>query len=110
MGKDIFTIAELQTCTEATEQEVSEALKNEALKRYKKGDYINGLYSKKVKTLTFESTAIGQDKVHIDGYYCVWINVGNGRNDKVFENGKWAEILETISKKEAEEKLNCKIV
>ncbi|MGB2525667.1 hypothetical protein [Flagellimonas sp. SN16] len=28
----------------------------------------------------------------------------------VYEKGKWAEIIKTMTKKEAEEKLNCKIV
>ena len=94
----------------ATEQEVFEALKNEAVKRYKKGDYINGLYSKKVKTLTFESTGIGQDKVHIDWYYCVWMNTGNGRNEKVFDSGTWAKIIPTKTKEEAEKLLGVKII
>lgn len=95
---------------QATEQEVFEALKNEAVKRYKKGDYINGLYSRKVKTLTFESTGIGRDKVHVDLYYCVWMNIENSRNEKVFDNGIWATIIPTKTKEEAEKLLNCKIV
>lgn len=95
---------------EATEQEVETALINEANKKYKIGDYINGLYSKKVKCLTFESTGNGQGNVCVDSYYSVWINVGNGYNEKVFDNGNWAEIIPTLTKKEAEEKLGVKII
>jgi len=28
----------------------------------------------------------------------------------IFQNGQWAEIIPTMTKQEAEEKLNCKIV
>ena len=83
----------------ATEQEVFEALKNEAVKRgFVKGAmYTNtiGLKNLKVSDLYF-----GWDGLHSTS--------GNGM---IFKNGIWAEkIVPTKTKEEAEKLLNCKIL
>lgn len=96
--KDYYEIKE--TLTEATEAEVFEALKNEAIKRgYKAEDYVLGL------------DAGGKvEKVSKCGFYFdlkIGLNLGNV---KIFNNGIWAEIIPTKTKAEAEKELNCKIV
>lgn len=84
---------------EATEEEVFEALKNEAIKR----GFVEGAYFKspvscdnhKFKNIFFtESTDM------------IWSKNGG----VIFLNGKWATIIETITKEEAEKLLNKKII
>lgn len=95
---------------EATESEVFEALKKEAVKRYGNGELVECLKSKeygwknKLKTIQHDTL-----------YYYpqtgdFWASGDNGLAVCVFMNGKWAEILETITKEEAEKKFNCKII
>lgn len=86
---------------EATESEVFEALKNEAVRRgYKNGNHycLNScITEKKVK----------------DNYFFDYGNLWYGTNisaNCVFKKGKWAEIIPTISKEEAEKLLNKKII
>lgn len=101
---DANKINEVNGYYEATEQEVFEALKNEAVKRYKVGDYINCLHYKyldKVYNLNFE---ISEDLT------CIRLRNKEGYLGCVFDSGKWAEIIPTITKQEAEKQLNCKIV
>jgi hypothetical protein len=90
----------------ATEQEVFKALKNEAVKR----GFVEGVYIKK--------SGINKDFNHlnkpISGKFYLnkidfTLDSDNGFG-YIFKNGKWAEIIPTITKKEAEDKLNCKIV
>ena len=83
---------------EATEQEVFEALKNEAVKRYNNGEYVKRFNSSSL--LRVDSEFKSELK-----YNKLWYGGGI-----VFRNGKWAEIIPTLTKKEAEEKLNCKII
>jgi len=84
----------------ATEQEVKTALINEAKKR--------GF----VKSASFNS---------LDGNTCNLLGTdfilnrntlyaSDGVNDVLFDNGKWATIIETITKEEAEKLLNKKII
>lgn len=87
----------------ATEKEVEEALVKEAIKR----GYENGNY----KCLT-----IGNTYVHSDNYeYCSDENKlfsgwnKDDRRNMVFNNGIWAEILNTYTIQEAEEKFKIKI-
>lgn len=84
---------------EATEQEVKIALENEAVKRgFKEGNY-KCLYSHEVNEIN------SLIKIYCMDLDRLWIESG-----VVYENGKWAEIITTLTKKEAEEKLNCKII
>lgn len=88
----------------ATEQEVSEALKKEAVKRG---------YNNNYKCLSLpEHTHKVENNFHFDlKYNMLFQGISpNSHNNVVFENGIWASILPTISIKEAEERLNCKIV
>jgi hypothetical protein len=89
----------------ATEEEVTEALKNEAVNRYKIGDRIelegfyHGAKDKIVENLSFiydENTLVIQNK---EKYY-----IG------LFHNGNWAEVIPTITKEEAEKILGKTIV
>jgi len=93
----------------ATEQEVFEALKNEAVKRYKVGDnLINmfGFFKGSGNNMIFSGSDFCIDS---DGSFCAkstncyWLRIMD-------KKGKWAEIIPTLTKKEAEEKLNCKII
>lgn len=81
----------------ATGKEVEEALLKEAVKRgYKEGVYIKGMDNGDICKL--------YDNIHI---------FDNNRLNityDIFRSGKWAEIIETITKKEAEKKLNKKII
>jgi len=83
----------------ATNQEVEYALIKEAKKRgYKKGNYIC-LTNKKVELYA--------------GYLVSYNNHNNNlwiENGCVFQNGEWAEIIETITKAEAEKLLNKIII
>lgn len=83
----------------ATEQEVFEALKNEAVRR---GFVGKDIYIK-----------IG------DRQYCLESEIGKFQlasnlffyqGAKIFKNGTWAEIIPTKTKEEAEKLLNCKII
>jgi len=82
----------------ATEQEVFEALKNEAVKRYDDGEYVKRFNSSSL--LKVDSEFKSQLK---DGD--LWYGGG-----VVFRDGTWATIIETKTKEEAEKLLNCKIV
>ena len=93
---------------EATEQEVFEALKNEAVKRgFKEGVYIDKLLPFNMGTdkIGFDKNQLESDKfyLHSGGLFCGNLMLMNHK-------GVWAEIIPTLTKKEAEEKLNCKIV
>lgn len=94
---------------EATEQEVFESLKNEAVKKYKKSsciplniDLLDG-YKNNYQELYFEKYC------RLDDYNRLWVNFGKW-NAVVFDNGKWAEIVETITLSEAEQQLKKKII
>ncbi|WP_395045932.1 hypothetical protein [Flavobacterium sp.] len=89
--------------TEATEQEVFEALKNEAVKNYKIGQYIFDEWSK------IQATIERLDKFDFS-YKTLFVLNDNNSKTALFCNGKWATIIPTLTKKEAEEKLNCKII
>ena len=95
---------------EANEQEVFEALKNEAVRRRfgQIGIYFNSLDNDKcisdIEGFDFwnlEERDSDENKYNIA--VCKYGGV-------IFRQGIWAEIIPTLTKKEAEEKLNCKIV
>lgn len=87
---------------EATEQEVFEALKNEATNR----GYRNGNY----RCLDSPSLIVNncKDIYHMYNEY-IWFGTMEQCNC-IFKDGKWAEIIPTITKKEAEEKFGVKII
>lgn len=91
--------------TKATEQEVFEALKNEAVKR----GFVEGVY--------LERSGINKDFNHKlyscgDFSYYPKTNILDDQNGNghIFHNGTWATIIETKTKEEAEKLLNCKII
>lgn len=86
--------------TPATDSEVLEALTNEAIKRgFKEGVFVKTLWGKldywKLDTnrFTFNSET---NNLHL--------------GPCVFNDGKWAEIIKTYTKEEAEKMLNAKII
>lgn len=90
----------------ATEQEVFEALKNEAVNR----GFVEGVY--------LEQSGINKRFNHlnkpINGKFFLdnhgfTLDSDNGFG-YIFHKGQWATILETKTKEEAEKLLNCKIV
>jgi len=83
-------------CRLATEQEVFEALKNEAVKRYCNGNYLESVELKN------EFMFDGDIKFKHGLLYC------NGNT--LFAHGKWAKVLEPITKEEAEKQLGRKII
>lgn len=90
---------------EATHQEVTEALTKEVKKRYKAGDYVEKIHRFSNKYITGNNPGIV-----VDSDYKVWYG-----GCVVFKDGKFAEIIPTLTIQEAEEKLkvigvNAKIV
>ena len=84
---------------EATEQEVFEALKNEAVKRgFKDGVYFNSVISNDVFKF---------NEIYFRGDNSIVWSKGCG---VIFDNGKWANVISTKTKEEAEKLLNCKII
>jgi len=88
---------------EATESEVFEALKKEAINRgYKNGNFkcllMPDFTHKVMNNFHFQDNMLfhGESNVH--------------KNNVIFKDGQWAEIIETITKKEAEKLLNKKII
>lgn len=95
--------------TEATEQEVTEALIKEAVKRgFKEGVYGNNslVRDDKFKDYLLEK---GYFEYLNDTLY--W-SLGDEKETRrpIFFKGQWAEIIPTLTKQEAEAKLNCKII
>lgn len=87
---------------EATKSEVFEALKKEAVRRYKVGDYIDCLHHTKYGFV--------ETKIYEFDFSCLRLRNNRGYVCCVFQKGKWAEIIETITKEEAEKLLNKKII
>ena len=93
----------------ATEQEVFEALKNEAVKRgFKEGVYITPMYSDGKDYFPDENIINKPLNFHLK-VSTLEVDGGDDRY-RIFVNGKWATILKTKTKEEAEKLLNCKIV
>lgn len=83
----------------ATEQEVLEALKNEAVKR----GFVDGSY---IKLEDYE----GFCRKNEDSKYFTKHNCFDFLGRTVFDNGKWATIIPTKTKEEAEKLLGVKII
>lgn len=82
---------------EATKQEVFETLKNEAVRRGFKEEF----YFKCLKNGNI---------ISCDGLFGFSKNTLYSNRGVVFYNGQWAEIIPTLTKEEAEEKFNVKII
>lgn len=82
----------------ATEQEVFEALANEAVKR--------GIYNIPISYSRYKNSNLAIYRENFDSdNNILWSKYG-----RVFDNGTWATIIKTITKQEAEKLLNKKIV
>lgn len=89
---------EINQYFEITPQEVENALINEAKKR---GLNVYGAYIESTQgicgNITGGSYVYSSNKLYYSGFV-------------IFDNGQWAEIIETITKEEAEKLLNKKII
>jgi hypothetical protein len=106
----ICNIYHEKSLVEATTEEVKEALIAEAKKRYKKGDCVECLYDGRKPILSGEKVFSHTGIYHVDEFYQTWINVSKSHNSMIFNKGKWAERVNTITKAEAERQLNAKII
>ncbi len=100
LNDTICNIDHEKSLVEATEQEIFEALKSEWEKRAKKYNFSCIDLDGKIHT------NCGFVVEYKDG--CLYMT--GGKIDKVYENGVFAEIIETISLKDAEKQLGKKIV
>jgi hypothetical protein len=94
-----------ENCMPATQKEVEQALKNEAIRR----GLVKGKYCK------HENPSIEQYKAIKDYFYnerdnCLYGDKKDRGGARLFQNGIWATIIPTKTKEEAEKLLNCKIV
>jgi len=90
----------------ATDSEVEAALINEAKKRgFKEGVYFKTAYSGSLRT--FE---IGESGFKYISHFNNLQQVSDLEQGLIFDNGVWAEIIPTMKKQEAEEKLGVKII
>lgn len=87
-----------ETITEATQEEVTQALTKEAVNRYKVGDFLLSLLTGKVWKVNGNNCYIDNN-----GFF-IFDSIG------VFKDGKWAEIIQTITKEDAEKELGKKIL
>ena len=96
----------------ATEQEVFEPLKNEAVKRgYKQGIYIVDMYNEISESDIIQVTSdkLDWEKIRA-GKNCNDMALRDSDGNIIFSKGTWATIIETKTKEEAEKLLNCKIL
>lgn len=89
----------------ATEEEVFEALKNEAIKR----GFKNGCYYINTTGYEFKADYDAKCYFNYDDERGFTLDCGDGQGF-VFGYGKWAKIIPTLTKEEAEKKLNVKII
>lgn len=87
----------------ATESEVFEALKNEIKKRYKVGEYFKSLQSSWNYVQYLDNSKLDFDHFNSDEiiYHLGYV---------IYEKGKFAEIIDVLSKSEAEKQLGKKII
>lgn len=91
----------------ATKEEIQAHLIEEAKRRYKVGDSIKCLYSGKIKTVMEEKSIFDNLQNNSNSF---WHDGCEPTNCQVYKNGIWAEIIQTITKEEAEKQLGKKIV
>lgn len=90
----------------ATDLEVQSALIEETKKRYKKGDLI---YIWKELSDEFKPIDFSEFKFFTKDNQ-LFVGTKGNRRGLIFDNGIWQEVIPTMTKQEAEEKLNCKII
>lgn len=110
--KNMFFEIPSNSLIEATNQEVETALKNEAVKRYKVGDYIVRNFDKNLGDVIINKEMYINDSEY---YYNAQDDYLEFHGFVVYSKGQWALVLETKTIKEAEELLKelghgCKIV
>jgi len=94
----------------ATPEEVTEALTKEAVKRYKVGDFIKcPVYESCNYIGTIHGDIYWADGSKVPAVRCINTNRPN-ENFSLFFEGKWAEIIPTISKEDAEKEIGKKIL
>jgi len=104
-GQDIVSKEKSKKLVPMSESEVFEALKNEAVRRgYENGNYKCLSIPKKTHNVedNFHFSIIENKLFHGAS--------PTSANNVVFENGKWAEILNTMTVKQVEEKYNIKVI
>jgi len=95
--------------TEATHQEIQQALEKEATKRgFKKGAYVISLYSN--GEYHYGNGDLLDKELEFKFENNILSVKGGADYYRLFVDGKWAKMSETITKQEAEEKLKCKII
>lgn len=103
---DSWAFSNKDTATPATDKEVETALINEAEKRgFKDGVTVKSLFHKNSPRLTIKGSQfsfINNLKLHING--------STSLMPVLFLKGKWATIIETITKEEAEKELGKTIL
>jgi hypothetical protein len=93
--------------TEATNKEVFEALKNEAVRR----GFVDGNYAVEPKNCFMHSETIRLLSGNIEMYQGSVNKLSmTGTSSLIYKEGVWATIIETITKAEAERQLNKKII
>lgn len=100
---EFWSIEDYNLWIEATPKEVETALINEAKKR---GFEVGTCFL----DIEHEGYEVCSDEIKIcDSCECLSLQFGEG-NGLIYYKGKWAKIIQTITKEEAEKKLNCKII
>lgn len=95
---------------EASKKEVKVALLSEAEKRYNQGFLIKcPIYEADNYTGIIKGHIYWADGSELVAVNCIETNRPNP-NFALFHNGKWAEIIPTITKQEAEKQLGMKII
>lgn len=95
---------------QATQLEIEEAFTKEAVKRYKKGDMIKcPVYEHNNYIGIVNGDIYWADGSKVPAVSCVKTNRPN-ENFSLFYEGKWATVIQTITKEEAELKLGVKII
>ena len=89
----------------ATEQEVFEALKNEAVKR----GFVMGTYCSHKKPTQDQYKPI-KDYFYHERDNCLYGDAENNGGTRIFHKGQWAKIIPTKTKEEAEKLLGVKII
>jgi len=95
--------------TEATPQEIQQALEKEARKRYKVGCKVNCLESDMNYLLSGNNVLGNKGVSYFDGINKVWMNVNDSRNACVFDNGIWAKIIKQMTQQQIEKELGYEI-
>ena len=94
--------------TEATEQEVFEALKNEAVNRgFKIGSCVDRYFDSDLGSEIINENTFKYDA---EFYYCIEENYLEHHGFVIYSKGKWAKIIQTKTKEEAEKLLGVKII